>query len=56
MNKRVGSKKHTNAKIESTLKGYPKPPLDHTYELKREQRIKQMLKESEKKLNILPSI
>ena len=48
MNNRVGGKKHINAKNESTIKDYPKPPPEHTYELKMEKRIKRMLKDLEK--------
>ena len=34
---------------ENFLKEYPKPPPEHTYELKMEKRIKKMIKEDEKK-------
>ena len=34
---------------EDFLKTYPKPPPEHTYELKMEKRLKRIVKESEEK-------
>lgn len=35
--------------VQDFLKEYPKPPPEHTYELKMEKRLKRIVKESEEK-------
>ncbi|MFX0203516.1 MAG: hypothetical protein ACFFCW_46035 [Candidatus Hodarchaeota archaeon] len=49
MAKEERRKKKKNTDVEEILKQLPPPPLEHTYELKMEKRLKRMLERKEEK-------
>ena len=48
MTKKKENKTSKNKSVEEFLKEYPKPPPEHTYELKMEKQLRRMIKKRER--------